>query len=828
MRAEARPTDTAVSLVSEFQARYPYEFDPFQADAMRALARGASVLVAAPTGTGKTVIAEFGVFLARKAGLRAIYTTPIKALSNQKYRDFKTVYGDETGLLTGDIVLNAGGSVLVMTTEVLRNMVVQREQKLDDLGLIVFDEVHYVGDKERGTAWEEAILLAPKGVPLVCLSATVPNADEVATWLRVARGELECIFHDERTVPLEHHYFLEGKAHLVMDAHGRRRKWFPSVGGELASRYRPALPGSEIEKGERDPLPELEPWQVLRHLEDEELTPSIYFLFSRRACERAAESCLALKTVEGGNELAREARARLADLPTEDRALRQVGLLLRLLPRGIAVHHAGLLPVIKMLVEDLFAAGRLRAVFATDTLALGINMPARTVVIGEMSKWDGEQHRLVLPNEYRQMTGRAGRRGIDVRGISLILYSPWVTFVRAMDVVQGELLPLESAFAPHYSTALNLWHRPEDRDLLADLYARSLRRFQHDARLEDLTREHERLQDDFELRSKRSAWDQEAWRIGRQLGEVEHELTLARRQAAYEARALVDGLGKVLERYGYLSIDRPARKAALLRYIFHTNALTLAELLATRALDGLRAEELAELASWFAYDREDRLRWLPLPHRMQRLHTNVLALNADIMAEERRFGLEISHPINEDFRGLALAWAEGRNLGEIAERARLAEGDLVGVLQKTLDLLGQLRSAAQHLPTKSVDLLSRLEQADAQLRRGVVEASYRWAISGPPEGDQAGESGLDVDWDATPFPERSEPRLPQRRAMPRGRGRGRGQRPQPRPQQELASSNERRSGHPSGTARVPGRRKARRPGRSGGPPRGRKGPRRGR
>jgi ATP-dependent RNA helicase HelY len=373
-----------------------------------------------------------------------------------------------------------------------------------------------------------------------------------------------------------------------------------------------------------------------------------------------------------------------------------------------------------------------------------------------------------------------------------------------------------------------LWHSPEDRDLLADLYARSLRRFQHDARLEDLTRERERLQDEFDVRSKRSARDQEAWRIGRKLGQVEHELTLARRQAAYEARALVDGLGKILELYGYLSTDRPARKAALLRHIFDTNALTLAELLASRTLEGLRAEELAELVSWFAYDREDRLRWLPLPRRMQRLQATVLALNADVMSEERRFGLEISRPINEDFRGIALAWAEGRNLGEIAQRARLAEGDLVGVLQKTLDLLGQLRSAAQHLPTKGVDLLSRLNQADARLRRGVVEASYRWAISGPPEGDQVGEPELEVDWDVPPLLERSERRLPAGRARPSTRGRGRGQARPAQAKQELAGSNERQSRHSRGAALLPGRRKPRRQGQSGGPPRGRRGPRRSR
>jgi ATP-dependent RNA helicase HelY len=808
--------------IAEFQARYSYAFDPFQIEAMRSLTRGSSVLVAAPTGTGKTVIAEYGVFLAHRAGLRSIYTTPIKALSNQKYRDFREVYGDEVGLLTGDVVLNADGSVLVMTTEVLRNMVVQREARLDDIGVIVFDEVHYVGDKERGTAWEEAILLSPKGVPLVCLSATVPNVDEVAAWLRAGRGELDCIFHDERAVPLEHRYFLEGKAHLVVDAQGRRRRSFPGVGGELAGRYRRDQPGGN----EREPRTEPEPWQVLRYLEEQELTPAIYFLFSRRACEQAAESCLSLRTIADGYELAREARARLADLPREDRALRQVGLLLRLLPRGVAVHHAGLLPVIKMLVEEFFAAGRLRAVFATDTLALGINMPARTVVVGEMSKWDGEQHRLLVPNEYRQMTGRAGRRGIDTRGVSVILYSPWVSFERAMEVVEGELLPLESAFAPHYSTALNLWHGPNDRDLLADLYARSLRRFQHDTILEELTREHERLEDELN-RQKRSPSDRGSWQLGREIGRLERELAVARRRAAYEARSLVNGLGEMLEHYGYLSIDRPSRKADLLRYIFDTNALTLAELLANRLLDGLRPAHLAEVASWFAYDREGPLRSLPVPRTLQRQHLEVLGIQGEIIAEERRVGLSISRPLNEDFRGLALAWAEGSALGDIAGRARLAEGDLVGVLQKTLDLLGQLRAAVERrAPTSrepatesrrhNATLLAKLNEADALLRRGVVEASYRWAIAGPPDLEQE-PSAEDLDWTVPFVPERSR----RRESAPNQRG---GQRATRRNQAKRKERSESTETPTQGKPRtLPGRRKPPRTARSGGHPRGRKG-----
>src|SRR4051812_41806531 len=228
----------AEALVAEFETELPFALDPFQREAMLALAGGQSVLVAAPTGTGKTVIAEFAVHLAHQRGLRALYTAPIKALSNQKYRDLRARYGDAVGLLTGDLVLQPDASIQVMTTEVLRNRLVQGTDRLDDVGAIVFDEVHYMGDPERGTAWEESILLAPRHVPLVCLSATVPNVEEAATWLRDAHGDLACVVHDERSVPLEIQYFLDGRGHLVFDAEGERHAWFAGVGGEVGARIR--------------------------------------------------------------------------------------------------------------------------------------------------------------------------------------------------------------------------------------------------------------------------------------------------------------------------------------------------------------------------------------------------------------------------------------------------------------------------------------------------------------------------------------------------------------------------------------------------------------
>lgn len=768
--AGLQPDTKPATFLQEFQARLPYTLDPFQVEAMQALEAGKSVLVAAPTGTGKTVIAEFGIALAHRAGLRSIYTTPIKALSNQKFRDFSQQYSGEVGLLTGDIVVNPGGRVLVMTTEVLRNMLVQGAD-ISDVGVVVFDEVHYMGDPDRGTAWEESILLAPRRLPLVCLSATVPNLAEIAAWLRASHGELECIFHAERAVPLETRYYVDGKAWTVLDAQGRRRRWFAGVGGELASRIRGGAHGEPND--EREPREEPKPWEVLRELESQRLTPAIYFLFGRRACEEAAESCLVLKPVPHGADLVREARARLADLPPQDRALRQLGLLFRLLPRGVAVHHAGLLPVVKILVEEFFASGRLRAVFATDTLALGINMPARTVVLGEMVKFDGETRRLLTPNEYRQMVGRAGRRGIDEKGYAVILYSPWVSFERSMEVATGELLPLVSAFNPDYSTALNLWRTPKDQDQLADLYARSLRRFQHDRRLEEITERWEALQDRFEALKARSPDDPATWRAERELNQAERELRLARKEAAREARATVTGLARVLELFGYVSNGRPTWKADYLRAIFDTNALTLAELVTGRYLEALEPDEIAELCSWFAFSRDVPVRSLPITRRLQWVRQELDALHGAVLAEERLAGVEQSRVLNDDFRGAALAWAQGQPLGAIAGRARIAEGDLVSTLQKTLDVLGQLKDsvrqarrpageAAARRPNAQV-LLALFDEADRLLRRGVVEASYQWALRGPPEPDAAQTAELGF-WPSEQPEEERRPRRPFRRA----------------------------------------------------------------
>jgi ATP-dependent RNA helicase HelY len=793
---------THEELVNEFAAKQPYTLDDFQLDAIRALANRHSVLVAAPTGTGKTIVGEFGIFMARKYGTRAIYTTPIKALSNQKYRDFRKIWGDDqVGLLTGDVVVNRDAPILVMTTEVLRNMLVTGAS-IDDVGAIVFDEVHYMGDAERGTAWEESILLAPRHVPLVCLSATVPNAAEIAEWIRDAHGDLTCVFHDQRAVPLEHRYWLpsadpqkhEFTVATILDPDGNLTsdvKRLRGVGGELAGRVRWGGVTSQGFRGEerppasdKDPRELPAPWRVVRYLEGESLTPAIYFLFSRRATEEAASSCVALRPIPHAAELIREAKSRLADLSPADRNLRQVALLLgRFLPRGVAVHHAGLLPQVKLLVEEFFQAGALRAVFATDTLALGINMPARTVIVGEMLKFDGQSRRLLTPNEYRQMTGRAGRRGIDERGVSLLMYSPWVSFAQTLRVLTSDLLPLESAFRPTYSTAMNLWLRPEDEERLADLYARSLRRFQHDRTLKELTERKQLLEDAFEEERASGRIDrQDVSERAAELSRIDYELRRARRTATVEARRTVDGLARVLERYDYLRDARPTDKAPYLRSLFDTNALTLSELLTNQQLEGLQAAELAEALSWFATDRESSIRGLPLTRRLHRLREILDALHGGALREEERHGLQMSRPLPVDFHGVALAWAEGQDLASIAQRSRLQEGDLVGALQKTLDLINQLRGAALRGPL-GANLIPLLDEADGLLRRGVVQASYQWAVGGLPdvgeEPDDNWEVRLLPDDDTQPVAAVGD-RRPRRRVPAFIKRRGPSSRPGPR------------------------------------------------
>ncbi len=450
--------------LTAFQSLYDFEFDPFQVEACQALYEGGGVLVAAPTGSGKTVVGEFAVHLALAGGRKCFYTTPIKALSNQKYADLVRRYGpDAVGLLTGDNSVNGEAPVVVMTTEVLRNMLYAGSATLSGLGYVVLDEVHYLADRFRGAVWEEVIIHLPESVQVVALSATVSNAEEFGEWLDQVRGGTTVIVDEHRPVPLWQHMLVGSRLYDLFVETGGAARVNPELiriaqRDEWAARKAPNRPGRGGHRPRRFAMPRRP--EVIDRLDRSGLLPAITFIFSRVGCDSAAAQCVAaglrLTTPEEAAEITGLAERRTAHIPDEDLSALGYGEWLTALQRGIAAHHAGLLPTFKEVVEELFEAGLVRAVFATETLALGINMPARTVVIERLDKWNGETHANLTPGEYTQLTGRAGRRGIDVEGHAVVLWQPDVDPVAVAGLAGTRTYPLTSSFRPSYNMAVNL------------------------------------------------------------------------------------------------------------------------------------------------------------------------------------------------------------------------------------------------------------------------------------------------------------------------------------------------------------------------------------
>jgi ATP-dependent RNA helicase HelY len=441
----------------EFEAGYPFGLDGFQRTACLALEKGRGVLVAAPTGAGKTVVGEFAVHLALRAGQKCFYTTPIKALSNQKYNDLVDRYGgDRVGLLTGDNSVNGDADVVVMTTEVLRNMLYAGSEALRGLSHVVMDEVHYLADRSRGAVWEEVIIHLPDHVSLVSLSATVSNAEEFADWLVTVRGDTEVVVEEHRPVPLWQHVMVGTRLYdlFVDDDQTEVNPDLLRIAREEA-RWSP-----RDRQGRPVRRPVAKRPDVIERLDREGLLPAITFIFSRAGCAAAVEQCLRsglrLNTEQEATRVRQVVEARTAVIPRED--LRVLGYWEWLdgLQRGIAAHHAGMLPTFKEVVEELFVEGLVKAVFATETLALGINMPARSVVLEKLTKWNGDAHVDVTPGEYTQLTGRAGRRGIDVEGHAVVLWQQGFDPKSVAGLASTRTYPLRSSFRPSYNMAVNL------------------------------------------------------------------------------------------------------------------------------------------------------------------------------------------------------------------------------------------------------------------------------------------------------------------------------------------------------------------------------------
>lgn len=476
--------------------------DPFQVEAFEVVDRDESVLVAAPTSSGKTLVAEYAISRAMAQGRTVAYTTPIKALSNQKMRELSSWLGaDRVGLLTGDNSVRSDAPVVVMTTEVLRNMIYGESDFLDDLGVVVLDEVHYLQDPYRGPVWEEVIIQLPRTVQLVCLSATVSNAEEVADWVAAVRGHCTPVVERERPVELHDHYLLfeKGARQLREFRTVRDGRPNPEVERYLARSGGRGHPRDRRRKGIRPGRPRR--LEVLRHLDERRRLPAIVFIFSRQGCDDAVRQCLeaGVGFLDGREQQRIEmiAEEHMSDLGPEDLALLGYPDWLQGLKAGVAAHHAGMVPPFKEAVEDCFAAGLLQVVFATETLALGINMPARSVVVEQLSRFRGEGHVMLTPGEYTQLTGRAGRRGIDPVGHAYTLFSPYVSFDETAQLVGSSHFELESAFRPTYNMAANLMATRSRAEAL-ELLHRSFAQFRSDRQIvtwtQRLDRARQRLQ----------------------------------------------------------------------------------------------------------------------------------------------------------------------------------------------------------------------------------------------------------------------------------------------------------------------------------------------
>jgi superfamily II RNA helicase len=691
----------ATAGAAEFEADLPFALDDFQHEAFRALDSGHSVLVSAPTGSGKTLVASYAVHRALAAHGKAFYTTPLKALSNQKYAELAASYGEEhVGLLTGDTTLRPRAPVVVMTTEVLRNMLLAGSDLLEGLHTVVLDEVHFIQDPYRGGVWEEVLVLCPAEVRFVCLSATVNNADELGGWLRTVRGHTAVIVERQRPIVLRHHFAVHHREDeetmlcpLLLD-NGK-------PGGEglrIDQAVRRALQGRSAHwqgrgRGPRLPFRAPRRTEMVEELDRREMLPAIVFIFSRAACDDAVHQVVRdgvrLTDAAERSAIRQVAERRVEPLGDDDLAVLGFDDWLEGLERGVAAHHAGLVPLFRETVEECFAAGLLKVVFATETLSLGINMPARSVVIERFTKYGGAGRATLTSGEYLQLTGRAGRRGLDEEGHAVVAWSNEITFAEAARVASAPPPDLRSAFRPTYNLAVNLVAR-FDRETAGAVLQRSFAQWQ--ARTPDLL-----------------------------LQQLSHRVD-------------------VLEGMGYLDGWALTPAGRRLSRIYHEADLLIAEALGADVLAGAEPAVLAGVLSAVVFEprrarrlpgqhahRRDKKRG-PLQDRLGDKRRADLAWRGDAvttLAERIRHVEEVHHVprTRQPAPGLATAvasWARGASFSTalgVAARdvGEMAPGDFVRTMKSVADLAQQVSHTAV-----DTEVATAAREAVNLILRGVV------------------------------------------------------------------------------------------------------------
>jgi len=763
----------------EFVDSFDFAFDSFQIAACNSVEDGHGVLVAAPTGAGKTVVGEFASFLALKQGRKCFYTTPIKALSNQKYQEFVDRFGmSNVGLLTGDTNINSEAPILVMTTEVLRNMLYQGSSTLTNLGSVVMDEVHYLADKFRGAVWEEVLIHLMESVQVISLSATVSNAEEFGEWLGEVRGTIDVIVSEVRPIPLYQHVLIGNKLvdlftkpsqinpeilklenealRKVKSRHGRQSRWI-----EDANRLSRA--------------------EIIEKLHRMGLLPAITFIFSRVGCDAAVKQCLQagikLTTPEERKEIVATASKYTQFLAPEDLEVLNHTEWIEALGRGLAAHHAGLLPSFKSAVEDLFQRGLVKAVFATETLALGINMPAKTVVLEKLVKYNGEAHVPITPGEYTQLTGRAGRRGIDIEGNAVIQWSPSIDSATTAGLASTRTYPLRSSFSPTYNMAVNLISR-FGRERARGSLESSFAQFQADRAVIGLVKQQKRNQiaidelleqadchlGDFKeyARFRREIKDLEVLlskRGGRRTFDSKQRLhmeseiddirrsmknhachscndreaharfaersdRLTRENEGLNNRVMnrthviaktFDKICNVLTLLGYIEGEKLLPQGYILSKIYAESDLLLTESIRRGVFAELQPSEIVSVASVMIFESRSQEDFSPkIPNDVV---ANALAAITRIWAEleelEIEVGVKTQRAPDFGFCYMIYKWANGTSLNQVLKGSDMSVGDFVRSTKQLVDLVGQIATA-------SPDLNRKCREAIKSIDRGVV------------------------------------------------------------------------------------------------------------
>ncbi len=710
--------------IDSFREQLSFEPDSFQVEAFESLTSGNSVIVSAPTGAGKTLVAEFAVHLMIETGKRIFYTAPIKALSNQKYGDLTATYGfDKIGLLTGDTSINADAQVVVMTTEVLRNMIYE-SRDFSELGCVVLDEVHFLQDKFRGAVWEEVIINLDTSVQLVALSATVSNADQLQQWFSKVRGETDLVITSKRPVPLKVKYLVASKGGGTdyIDAFHKGKPNRAGYGFDRApARQRRKRSGG---KQKRYFPPRIS--ETIATLSAKQHLPCIYFKFSRQGCEDEAKalvnSGVALRShPKEVDALAEDICSELSD---SDKEAIKYETFIDQLSRGVGVHHAGLVPQLKQLVETCFNEGYLDVVIATETLALGVNMPARAVVIDKLTKYNGETHELLTPSQFSQLSGRAGRRGLDTLGTAVVLWSPFVDFAQVVSLVGSSDFKLESSFRPNYNMAANLVRmHTEERaeEILGKSFAQHL--IQRDLSI------YEKRLDKLDRRRAKLSSGNMSSSDHKRIKKLDKQSEVTSSDKFRAENLLVDQFRKVrtvMEHFDFLDDWELTSLGESLVRIYHESDLLICLALDRGLVKATSVPELAAILSAFCYEERRRdipaTMWYPTPE-VRGAVDGIAKLSREVNKLERRYELTETREPDAGFIAYIHHWASGGELSDISED-ELSVGDFYRTVKKVVDLAKSLRGLDPQMTRLYSELIETLD-------RGVI----RTARLGVPNAD---------------------------------------------------------------------------------------------